>query len=99
MRLAITGGESKLARALAAAWRSVHEVELVGGDLRDPAMVAPALEGKEAVVALAPRWRGLPEGVSEAERLDHAARGTYVVLTEAARAGVGRIVLGSTLDL
>ncbi|HEX2515834.1 MAG TPA: NAD(P)-dependent oxidoreductase [Chloroflexota bacterium] len=113
MRLLITGGESPLARALAVALSPRHEIRLaqlaggggpvglerVTGDLRQPSFVAQALQGVEATLHLAPLWPGLPAGSSDQERLDLAARGTYVLYTEAARLGVRRVVQASTLDL
>jgi nucleoside-diphosphate-sugar epimerase len=111
MRLLITGGESHLAQTLAAAFAGRHDVRLaagptagpgperLAGDLRDPAFAAHALAGVDAVIHLAPLWPGLPADHTDQERLDHAARGTYVLLTEAARLGVRRVVLASTLDL
>lgn len=133
MRLVITGGESRLAKALAAAFTGnssgrEHTVRLTGltgqpashadpatsassavpgartsewltGDLRDPAFAARVLDGMDAVFHLAPLWPGLPEGTPDEERLDHAARGTYVLCNEAARHDIRRVVLASTLDL
>lgn len=69
-------------------------------DLREPAQVTPLLEGVKAVFHLAPHAPVTPTGhASEAEALDLAARGTFVLLHAALAAGVERLVLGSRLDL
>lgn len=121
MRVLITGGQSRLARALATALGDEHRVRLAAlgeataeagagdalssggaplrGDLRDPDFAARAAEGIDAVLHLAPLRPGLPPGAPDVEVLDHATRGTYVLLQAAARAGARRVVLASTLDL
>ena len=130
MRIAITGGHSRLARALADALGREHAIglaatnpaiadggagiQVVAGDLREPAFAARVVEGADALFHLAPLWpglldpgspdaggatAGLPGAKTAHVALDHATRGTYVLLTAAAQARVRRVVLASTLDL
>lgn len=77
----------------------VTGVERVIGDLREPEFSARAVDGMEAVLHLAPLWPGLPADATDQEVLDHATRGTYVLLNAAVQAGARRMVLASTLDL
>ena len=69
-------------------------------DLREPEAVAPLVEGVEAVlhVALYAPIEA-PDPPSEKQELDTAARGTYVLLHAALKAGVRRFVLASRLEL
>ena len=69
-------------------------------DLREPEQVQPLVDGIDAVLHLenhaAPvttDWR------SENAALDHAARGTFVLLHAALKAGVQRFILASRLEL
>jgi nucleoside-diphosphate-sugar epimerase len=73
--------------------------EFLRGDLRDPQFAEQIVAGTEAILHLAPLWPGLAPETADAEMLDHASRGTYVLLTAAVGAGVRRGVLASTLDL
>lgn len=74
-------------------------------DLRDAAQVAEIVQGMDAIVHAAtyqPRafWPGLDYAeVDDADLLDYAARGTYVLLQEALKAGARRVVMLSRLDL
>lgn len=69
-------------------------------DLRRPEDVAPLVAGIDAVLHLSVYDPAPLPGVdAEQERLDLAARGTYVLLQEARKAGVARVVLASTLSL
>jgi len=69
-------------------------------DLRRPEDVAPLVSGIDAVLHLSVYDSAPLQGVrAEQERLDMAARGTYVLLMEARKAGVARVVLASTLSL
>src|SRR5688572_24482697 len=114
MHLLITGGDSSLAHHLATALATDHTIRLfdrafftpvvsgvtqVSGDPCDPATVANALEGVDAILHLAPY---LPARITEADpitALDDATRGTFVLTNAARQAGIERIVLASTLDL
>lgn len=111
MHLLITGGDSRLARAVIAALPEETRVRLLDtrftasfpglpdareGDLRDREFVTAALEGVDTVLHLAPLF---PPVSDELEVLDLATRGTYVLTTAAAEAGVQRFVVGSTLAL
>src|SRR5687767_9623092 len=100
MKIALTGGRSLLGGVLAQALASggEHEVVLVPeGDLRDEQFSQRAVRGAEALIHLSPLY---PEHTSsERETLDHATRGTYVLLNAAVDAGVKRVILGSSLDL
>lgn len=101
MHIAITGADSLLGRALVGALGAEHEVSVIDGDLREPAVARAGLAGVEAIVHLAPLATRAGDGSwqDDCERLDQAARGTYVLLNAAIEHGVRRIVLGSTLEL
>jgi dTDP-L-rhamnose 4-epimerase len=71
--------------------------ELVVGDVRDPAVVETVLDGMDAVCHLAAKV-GL--GVDVQDLPDYASsndQGTAVLLAGMARAGVGRLVLASSM--
>ncbi|MFI7502674.1 NAD-dependent epimerase/dehydratase family protein [Streptomyces sp. NPDC049687] len=70
---------------------SLESVEWVRGDLTDPGSVRGLCEGARAVVHLA-SYIGGDEGLCEAVNVE----GTRLLLEEAARAGVGRVVHLST---
>ncbi len=110
MRVLITGGDGRLARAATAALAPAHTlrvadrrftaplpagVEGCEGDPRDEAFAAAIVEGVDAALHLAP----LDTGGDDLDLLDRATRGTYQLAGAAARAGVGRLILGSTLAL
>ncbi|MCC6456547.1 MAG: NAD(P)-dependent oxidoreductase [Caldilineaceae bacterium] len=114
MHLLITGGDSALARRLATALAPdlsirlfdraftsspASEVETVTGDPCDPADVARALEGIDAILHLAPYLPGRDREADDITALDEATRGTFVLVNAAREAGVARILLASTLDL
>ena len=100
MKIALTGGRSLLGGVLAQALAATgeHTVVLVPeGDLRDEGVAQRAVRGAEALIHLAPLF---PDSVSsDQDEIDHATRGTYVLLHAALEAGVTRVILGSTLDL
>jgi nucleoside-diphosphate-sugar epimerase len=75
-------------------------VPYTAADLREPEQAEPLVDGVEAVLHLAP-FHPTPtrDPASEGELLDTAARGTYVLLKAALKAGVKRVVLASRLDL
>lgn len=74
--------------------------EYVPADLRWPEQVEPLLRDVSAVLHLAPYEFGYPADPAAAgELLDHAGRGTFVLLHAARRAGVPRLVLASRLEL
>lgn len=114
MQVLITGAETPLARLVATALSERYNIRLTGmpgevmadgstvvpADLRVPEQVAPLVAGVEAILHLAP-YTALPTTDANAEReaLDQAARGTFVLLHEALKAGVKRVVLASRLDL
>lgn len=110
MHLTITGGSLPLARQLAEAAAGSHTVRVVSdqpltglsggitghaGDVRDPEVAAAALAGAEVLVHLAPLGT---EGAA-LDVLDRASRGTFVLMNAARKAGVSRVVVGSTLAL
>jgi nucleoside-diphosphate-sugar epimerase len=100
MKIAVTGGRSLLGGVLAQGLAAEHEVVLVPeGDLRDEAFAARAVKGVETLVHLAPLFPDPGQAGSEKDRLDHATRGTYVLLNAAVDAGVKRVMLGSSLEL
>ncbi|MFN3651740.1 MAG: NAD-dependent epimerase/dehydratase family protein [Armatimonadota bacterium] len=101
MRLLVTGAESPLGRVVVEALEGEHELRGTGdADLRSPEQLRPLLEGVETVLHLAPHSPASPATPeAEAEVLDLAARGTYVLLKEALAAGVRRVVLASRLEV
>ncbi|MDQ3702304.1 MAG: NAD-dependent epimerase/dehydratase family protein [Chloroflexota bacterium] len=100
MKVALTGGRSPLGIVSREALGGTHEVAVASeGDLRDEAFATEVVAGADALIHLAPLYPDLPTGAGEREALDHATRGTYVLLHAAVAAGVRRVVLGSTLAL
>ena len=74
-----------------------HVDNLVVGDVRDPAAVDSALEDIDAVVHLAAKV-GLGVDVQDLpDYADNNVTGTAVLLSAMARAGVGRLVLASSM--
>lgn len=68
------------------------------GDLTDPAFAAAQLEGREAIIHLAPlRLPEVMPAEAPGEVLDAATRGTHVLLKAALDAGISLMVQGSTL--
>ena len=69
-------------------------------DLREPDQTSPLVQGIDAVLHLDP-YDPAPVSSADAEqeRLDIAARGTYVLLKEARKAGVDRGIVASTLGM
>ncbi|MBK36676.1 MAG: hypothetical protein CME26_14255 [Gemmatimonadetes bacterium] len=108
MKVLVTGSDRPFGRSVATRLREVHDVVGVGRgasegiepvDLSEPDQVAPLVSGVEALVhADAFEIEGLSE-VSHERTLDEAARGAYVLLDEAQKAGVARAVCISTLEL
>ncbi len=67
------------------------------GDVRDAAAVAAALPGADVVLHLAAKV-GVEQGLADLpDYVSHNDLGTAVVLAEAARARVGRVVLASSM--
>lgn len=78
-------------------WKPPAMVELVVGDVRDAAVVEPALSGIEAVIHLAAKV-GL--GVDVNDLPDYASSndaGTAVLLAAMARSGVARLTVASSM--
>lgn len=108
MRVAVIGADRPWGALLAAGLGAGFEVAAVGAeetsglanyrqvDLLQSEALDPALAGAEAIIH-APG--GDPAGGGEQALLDSAARGTYVALTAACAAGIGKAVLLSRLDL
>jgi nucleoside-diphosphate-sugar epimerase len=102
MRILITGPHTDLGQALAERLSPDHEVVLApaADDLMRPESAAPLLQGVEAVAHLAEYEPGQPSSPpAEGDLLERAARGTFVLAHEALKAGVGRIVVASRLEL
>jgi nucleoside-diphosphate-sugar epimerase len=114
MTILITGGDSRLAHAFAAALAPIAEIRLfdptfttpapagttpIAGDLCDPATVTAALTGVDAIVHLAPYLVQRGHQPAPVAALDQSTRGSYVLVNAARAAGVDRIILASTLDL
>ena len=72
------------------------DVEVLEGDVRDHEAVAQAVEGMDAVIHLAAFGNVVDSVAEPCENFDVNARGTFVVLHEAVRAGVRRFVFAST---
>lgn len=70
-------------------------VECVTGDLTDPAAVAAAIEGADAVVHLGAAMLFGSDAVNQTV-LESNIRGTYELAHAAAKAGVGRFVFASS---
>lgn len=111
MNLLITGGDGRLARALAASLAIEYTVrvcdaqfatavppgvEALTGDLCDPDLAATAVQSMDVIIHLAPIE---PVNGDETLALDQATRGSYMLLNAARQAGVRRVILGSTLAL
>jgi len=114
MQVLITGAETPLAQLAAARLRERFDLRLtrsadgtaehttagIPADLRVPEQVEPLVEGVEAILHLAPYALQHPaDADAERDVLDQAARGTFVLLHAALKAGVKRVVLASRLDL
>jgi len=111
MHVLLTGADTHLGRLAAAALAADHTLRATGAgadpglglpymraDLRDPAAAAEAVAGCEAVLHLAP-YALADGGAPDAELLDLAGCGTYVLAHAARAAGVTRLVLASRLEL
>jgi dTDP-L-rhamnose 4-epimerase len=102
MRLLVTGHRGFIgSQVVAAATASGHEVlglDLVeGADVRTPSDVVARLDGVDAVVHLAAKV-GLEQSFADApEYVSHTDLGTAVLLAALADAGVGRVVLASSM--
>jgi nucleoside-diphosphate-sugar epimerase len=96
MRVLITGAGQPLSSTVELALQTEFDLRLTTTDLRDPDVVANQLFGIEAVLHLA---NFDPPHADDNETLDRASRGTYVLLQEAAKAGVQRVVYASTMTL
>ena len=91
--LRLTGSAPALEGKLAA-------MDYRAADLRVPEEAASLVDDMDAVVHLDPYDPAPITGAdAEQERLDVAARGTYVLLQSASQAGIARVVLGSTMAL
>jgi nucleoside-diphosphate-sugar epimerase len=102
MKIVVTGSGGRPGSLIARHLDKSHEVSCVDGasDLRDPEVLGPILDGTEVVVH-AGAITDLHEDLvnDDAGILDWSARGTYVLMDEACKQGVRRVVLVSSLDL
>ncbi|HLH72025.1 MAG TPA: NAD-dependent epimerase/dehydratase family protein [Chloroflexota bacterium] len=111
-RILVTGARNEPGRTLALGLASTHrlrlvddqplghlpiDVETLAGDIREPSFCEDVVQGVDVIVHLAPF--SPKEDQRDDEIIDRATRGTYNLLLAAQRAGVTKIVLGSTLDL
>jgi UDP-glucose 4-epimerase len=71
-------------------------VDIRIGDIRDRAAVADALVGVDAVIHLAAYGSVVDSVADPAENFDVNVRGTFIVLDEARKCGVTRVVFAST---
>jgi nucleoside-diphosphate-sugar epimerase len=114
MTILITGGNSALARRLAAALVAEGPVRLVDrafstpspegvsqvvGDLRDPEAMAAVLADITVVLHVAAYLVGRERHEDAVTALDESTRGSFVLFNTARTAGVERFILFSTLDL
>jgi nucleoside-diphosphate-sugar epimerase len=91
--------ELRLTGAQPLAPAGLEAYQYVPADLREPEQAAPLVEGMEAVAHLALHTPFVtPDAAAEDQALDQAARGIYVLLHAALKAGVRRVVLASRLD-
>jgi nucleoside-diphosphate-sugar epimerase len=113
MEVLITGAASRLGREIAAAIGQEHRLRLMdtvavdppekseffAGSILDPDDAWRAVRGVDAVIHTAALPLPLPAGdlKSEGDRLEWAARGTHVLLSAAADAGVRSCVYAGTL--
>lgn len=106
MKILITGGDSRLARAIASTLSSQAEIRLVdivfsaepppnteaiAGDIRHPDFARQVVEGQDMLLHLAPI---APCDLEELERLEYATRGTYVLFQQATEAGSSAVYCG-----
>jgi nucleoside-diphosphate-sugar epimerase len=102
MKIVVTGSGGRMGGLIARHLEKSHAVSSVDGatDLRDPKVVGPILDGTEILVH-AGALTDLPEDLvnDDVGILDWSARGTYVLMDEACKCGVSRVVLLSSLDL
>ena len=108
MKLLITGAASRLGEHLADGLRDTHplrltdrvevdtDLEFVRCELGHDESTDRLVAGVDAIVHLAHAPRA---GDAEIDWINVNTRGTYNLLTAAAEAGVGRVLLLSTLDL
>ncbi|MDA0745898.1 MAG: NAD(P)-dependent oxidoreductase [bacterium] len=109
MKLLITGADRPLGKLAVHHFGAAHTLRLTGiaaggdvqvADLREPEEVASLVAGMDAILHLAEYDPAPVLGpTAEQDRLEIAARGSYVLLEEARKAGVDRVVLASTLAL
>ena len=101
MRILVTGTGARPGRLIAEHLETDHDVTAVSGleDIRDPELVGPLLRGVNVIVH-AGAILDLPADATSSDVgiLDWAARGSYVLLSEAVRTGVERAVLIITLS-
>jgi nucleoside-diphosphate-sugar epimerase len=91
--LRLTGTEARAPAGLAG-------LSYAPADLREPEQVAPLVVGIEAVAHLALHApMATPDALAEKLALDVSARGMFVLLHAALKAGVRRVVLASRLEL
>ncbi len=96
-RILLTGANSLLGRALSAALDpNIYAVDNDSGDLRDTAYVESLVAGADSVIHLAPLYTRY---ATDNDTLDAHMRGTYQLVEHAAKAGVKRLILGSSLNL
>ncbi|MGH7920601.1 MAG: NAD-dependent epimerase/dehydratase family protein [Candidatus Dormibacteraceae bacterium] len=98
MKIAITGAEGVLGRALTAALEPDHDVRALSGDPRDAEAATALMRDRDALIHLDPMETD-PRVGSPEDALDRSARGAYVLLQAAVEQGVHRVVVGSSLSL
>lgn len=98
MRIAITGADGILGRALMTALGTGHDVRALSGDPRDPAAARALMQDRDVLIHL-DALRTDAATSSAHDTLDRSARGTYVLFQAAIEHGIRRVLVGSSLAL
>ncbi len=107
MRVLVTGGLGRIGKVVVERLAAEHEVDILDvaegpegkrcfvGNVSDPAAVAEAMAGQDAVVHLAALYRYYPERHAEFVEVNY--KGTFNVLEAAVKQGVGKVVYASSI--